>query len=262
MLKKLLKYDLLKTISVLPYFYVATIVFAILTRVVNIWNDRQFMFILGQIFQGTTIALIVNCLINTIIAILVRSFRGSFYSDEGYLTHTLPVTKNKLLLSKLISALIVLTATILVIVVSLLIVFYSKDLFEIIKQSLNLVETSLKIDASLLILIIVFVVYFQFVSTMLMGFLAIVIGHSYNNGKISKSFLFFAIIYMVASALSLIILVLTMLATGNISEFFATTMKGETLVLILITGLAIYSVYGVILYLITNKLFNKGVNLD
>ena len=71
MLKKLIKYDFKKMFYVLPYFYIATLFFAVLTRVVNIFKDIQFMFILGQVFQGTTIALLVNCFINTILGILI-----------------------------------------------------------------------------------------------------------------------------------------------------------------------------------------------
>ncbi len=262
MLKKLIKYDFIKMICVLPYFYIATVFFAILTRVVNIWKDIQFMFILGQIFQGTTIALMINCLINTILGILIRSFRNSFYSDEGYLTHTLPVSKDKLLLSKFICSILVLLISVSIIFISLAIMFYSKEFVELFKLALNMVETGFNVNPILLIFLLVFAIFFQLLTMLLIGFASIVKGHSYNNKKILKSFIWFAIFYVVASILSLIMLALVLLITGNITEFFATTMKSKTFIIIIVTALVIYFGYSLLLYYITRKLFNKGVNLD
>ena len=262
MLKKLIKYDFKKMFQVLPYFYIATVFFAILTRVVNIWKDIQFIFILGQIFQGTAIALMVNCLVNTILGILIRSFRNSFYSDEGYLTHTLPVTKSKLLLSKFISAILVLLITVTVSLASLMIMFYSKEFVELFKQTLNIVETGLNINATLLLFLLALVIFFQLSAMLLMGFASIVKGHSYNNKKILKTFIWFAIYYAFASVISLVIVALVLLITGNIAELLASVMQAKTFIIIIVTGLVIYIGYTALFYYIANKLFNKGVNLD
>ena len=262
MLKKLIKYDFKKMFYVLPYFYIATLFFAVLTRVVNIWKDIQFVFILGQVFQGTAIALMVNCLINTLLGILIRSFRNSFYSDEGYLTHTLPVSKNKLILSKFVCAILVLLLTVTVIFISLVIMFYSKEFIELFKLTLNIVETGLNINATFLLFLLAFAIFFQLLTMLLIGFASIVKGHSYNNNKILKSFLWFAIYYVLASVLSLVILALVLLITGNITELLASVMKAKTFIIIIVTALVIYMVYTALFYYITNKLFNKGVNLD
>ena len=262
MLKKLIKYDVRKMIFNLPYFYLASLVFALLTRFVNIWKDIQFFFILGQIFQGTTIALIVNSLANTILGVLVRSFRASFYGDESYLTHTLPTSKNKLLLSKFLSALIVVFLTILVILLCLIIMFYSSEFISLIKQSLSLVVIGLDISPAGLITIISVAICFQLLSMLLMGFASIVKGHSYNNGKIAKSFLWFGIFYVISGIVSLMLISLVLLFSGNIEEVFATVMKGETFIILIVSTIFIYALYTVAFYLITNKLFNKGVNVD
>ena len=97
---------------------------------------------------------------------------------------------------------------------------------------------------------------------LLIGFASIVKGHSYNNGKVIKSFIWFAIFYVISSIVSLIIVVLALLVTGNITEVFATTMKAETFIILIVTALIIYACYAVAFYFIGNKLFNKGVNVD
>lgn len=262
MLKKLIKYDFIKMFYVLPYFYIVTLFLAGLTRLFSIWKDIQFLFILGQVFQGATIALMINCLINALTGILIRSFRNSFYSDEGYLTHTLPVSKNQLILSKFISALLVLLLTFVVIFLSLIIAFYSSQLVEIIKQALSQVVIGLNISPLLLIILFVFAVFFQLLTLLLVGFSAIVKGYSYNNGKIAKSFIWFAIYYIVSSIVSLAVIALVLLISGNVNEIFATVMKAETFIILLISALVIYMGHSATFYFLTNKLFNKGVNID
>lgn len=262
MLKKLIKYDFLKMFYVLPYFFVATLFFAGLTRIVNIWKDIQFMFILGQILQGTTIALIVNSLVNALIGILIRSFKFSFYGDESYLTHTLPVSKNQLMLSKFISALLVFISTFLVILLSLIIMFYSKEFMDVIKFALNVSIEGLNVSGAGLVLMVAFAVFFQILTMILIGFASIIKGHSYNNGKVIKSFIWFAIFYVASCIVSLVIIALVLLVTGNISEITATVMKGQTFIILIVSALIIYIGYTAIFYFISNKLFNKGVNVD
>ena len=96
----------------------------------------------------------------------------------------------------------------------------------------------------------------------LIGFASIVKGHSYNNDKVVKSFIWFAIYYIASGIASLVIIALVLLISGNISEIFATVMKGETFILLIATALILYMAYTIVFYFITNKLFNKGVNID
>ena len=104
MLGKLLKYDLKYMIRNMCIFYILAIFFAILTRILSIIDQSAIINIIGQITQGCMISMIVSVLMNTMLRSWVR-FRDSFYKDEAYLTHTLPVTKNDLYNSKFIQTL-------------------------------------------------------------------------------------------------------------------------------------------------------------
>ena len=99
MIKKLIKNDIKKMMKILVYLYACSIILAGITRLINIGKNIQFIFIIGQVFAGITYSAIGSVLINTFVHIL-RVFVVNFYKDESYLTHTLPVTKNQLLLSK------------------------------------------------------------------------------------------------------------------------------------------------------------------
>ena len=135
MLKKLLKYDLESVYRVLIVFYALSLFFAVLTRVFLSIENSFIMNIIGKICSGTTIAMIFNILINNLMRLWVR-FKQNFYGDESYLTHTLPIDKKTLYLSKTLASIITLFSSLLVIVLSLFVAYYSKENIEIIKNLL------------------------------------------------------------------------------------------------------------------------------
>ena len=102
MLKKLLKYDLIYTYKIIIIYYTLSIIFALLTRIFLNF-DATLLNIIGSICSGVTITFMINILVNTLIRNWVR-FNYNFYKDESYLTHTLPVSKTKLYLSKFLTA--------------------------------------------------------------------------------------------------------------------------------------------------------------
>ena len=105
MLSKLLKYDLKYMIKNMTVFYVLAIFFSITTRILFNMNQSVIIIIIGQISVGCMFAMVANILINTMMRSWVR-FRDSIYKDEGYLTNTLPVTKNDIYNSKFIQTLL------------------------------------------------------------------------------------------------------------------------------------------------------------
>ena len=118
MLRKLLKYDLLSvwrngwgTIVVMMVCTVATTLFA---RVLNGMENSQSGFRNSMEVVGTlTIVLGLFCLLGCIatVGILVFwRFYKNFFTDEGYLTFTLPVKRSTLLISKMLNSAIWLIA--------------------------------------------------------------------------------------------------------------------------------------------------------
>ena len=103
MLKKLLKYDLKNVYKVLIVFYILSLFFAILARIFLNIENSFILNVIGKICSGVTISMIANILINNLMRLWVR-FKTNLYSDESYLTHTLPVDKKTLYLSKIFSA--------------------------------------------------------------------------------------------------------------------------------------------------------------
>lgn len=257
MLKKLLKYDLKWCYKALTIFYILSIIFAILTRVFINIDGRILFTIIGKIMQGITITLLINILINNILRIWARVIKN-FYSDEAYLTHTLPIKKETLFLSKVLTTIITLTTSFIVIIISLLICYYSKENIEVIKNILNQINIT---NTTIIISIIIF--YLEMLFLILTGITAIILGYKQNNNKLLKSVLFGLIIYFTMQTLILVIIFIIGLFNKEIMDLFKTNNITQNLLKQMLSlSTIIYIIYNTILYIIGNNTFKKGVNID
>ena len=136
MLKKLLKYDLKWCYKPLIVFYLLAIFFAVLTRIIESFDQTLIILIIDKICSGITIAMMANILINCFMRNWAR-FVKNIYKEESYLTHTLPVTKNKIYLAKVLTAIITLLTSFMVIVSCLAIICLNENSWSLLKTSLE-----------------------------------------------------------------------------------------------------------------------------
>lgn len=261
MITKLLKYDIKKITRILVYMYVISIALAIITRLINIRDDIQAVSILGKVFAGCTYSAIANVLVNTFVHI-IDVFIKNFYKDESYLTHTLPVSKNKLLASKYLASLIVIFASVAVCFLSLFIVFYSKSFVEGLKMFIKASVAGFNISVGLFISLVVLLLFIQICCIITMSFTAVVKANSYNSNRVIKGIIWFAVFYFASMLLTVLTTVIYFAIGGNLSELFATTLSQKAFVSIIVIILIEYAILSVLFYLMCNRLFNKGVNVD
>lgn len=262
MLKKLLKYDLEWCYKPLLVFYILAIFFSIIVRIVESFEQSLIVLIIDKICCGVVIAMIVNILINCFMRNWARFVRN-IYKDESYLTHTLPVSKNKIYLSKILTAIITLLTSFIVIIVCLAISCLNKDTWIILKQSLE--QSAIYFDSSVFsfIFVMIITIFFEFLFTMMCGILGIIIGHKSNNLKIVKSILIGFVIYMILSFMSLGALFVAGLLNSDIMSLFNNIeVSSNVLKSMMLVGIFVYAVYNLGIYFIGNKLLNKGVNVD
>lgn len=262
MIKKLMKYDIRNMTKILVYFYAIGIIAAVLTRLINIGDHIQFIMIIGKIFEGITYAAIANIIINTFMHIILKSFINNFYKDESYLTHTLPVTKKQLLISKYLSSLIVVLISVVVSVASLFIVLYSKEFIEGLKAFISLTVSGFNMSSGAFITLVVLILFTQVCAMISMSFTAIVKANTYNTKRVIKGLLWFAVYYFGSGLITLLLAVVTFAMGGNISELTATQMSQSSFTTLFILALVANIIYTVVHCLVSYKLFNKGVNVD
>ncbi len=263
MLNKLLKYDLKWMFKFLSIFYLLGLFFSVLTKLFSNIENSLFMNIVGEVFKGATFSMIFSALVNNIIRLWVK-FRQSVYGDESYLTHTLPVKKLSLYLSKILTAIITLLASLLVIITALFIVFYSKANFEALKTMLLPFLSVFDISFMGVIIILLLVLFLEFLNILQCGFTGLVIGHRFNNNKIGMSVLFGFISYMLSQILIVIILFIPAIFNSDVMNIFITTesLNLEIIKPAIIYSLISYTTINIAWIFVNIKLLNKGVNVD
>ena len=263
MLKKLLKYDLKSINIVLIVFYGLSIFFSILTRIF-LSIENSFIFnVIGQICNGTMIAMMFNIIINNLIRLWVR-FKQNFYGDESYLTHTLPVEKKTLYLSKFIVSVITLLISISVIVLSLFIAHYSKENIELVKNLLLPLATIYDSTVIGIIFSFVFIIFLELFNMLQSGYVGIVLGHRKNNNKMLFTFIYGFIIYLLTQIFALAVVFLAALFNKDIMNLFYSmeTLNVDMIKLCIYLAIGVYIANIIVLYIVNSKLFSKGVNVD
>ena len=263
MLKKLLKYDLEYVFKVLVVFYILAIFFAILTRIFLNIDDSFILNIIGKICNGTEIAMFFNILINSIMRLWVR-FKNNFYGDESYLTHTLPVDKKTLYLSKTLSSIITLFVSMIIIAFSIFISYYSKENIEILKNLLLPFTDIYNTSMVSIILIFLFIFMLEVLSLLQSGYTGMILGHRMNNAKMGYSILFGFITYMIIQILALLILFIFAIFNKDIMNLFFTNQMVNIDILksIIYMSSIFYTIIIIVIYIINLKLFKKGVNVE
>lgn len=263
MLGKLLKYDLKWIYKLIIVFYVLAIMFSIIGRLfIEIENSLIFN-ILGQVCIGTAIAMVVNVLINNLMRVWARFIRNS-YKDESYLTHTLPVNKRTIFLSKVLSGVITMLTSAIVIVICVAICYYSESNIEWVKQSLEFVTSTYNSTVVGFLLTVAAVFFLEMIFALFAGYIGIILAHKSNNLKTGKSVIYGFIAYMVPQTITLAIIFVLGLFNQDIMNLFNTTdmINVEAIKSIMNAGIVIYVCYIIIYYLIEKRQFEKGVNVD
>ena len=262
MLGKLLKYDLKWCFKPLVVFYILAIIFSIITRMIESVDQTLILLIMDKICSGVVIAMLINILINCLMRNWVRLERN-IYKDESYLTHTLPVSKNKIYLSKILTAIITLFVSFIIIVICLAIVCLNDITWYSLKLSLEQSAIFLNSSPLSLIIVLIITIFFEFLFMILSGILGIVIGHRSNNMKIVKSILIGMGIYMGLSLFSLAIIYMAGILSPDIMSVFNNIkVSSNAIKSIMIIGIFVYAIYNLMIYFIGNALLNKGINVD
>ncbi len=263
MLKKLLRYDLENVFKVLIIFYVLALFFGVLTRIFLNIENSFIMNLIGQICSGSAISMIVSILINNLMRLWVR-FKNNFYGDESYLTHTLPVEKKTLYLSKVLAAIITLFTSVLIIGLTLFIAYYSKANILTLKNILLPIANAYGSTIIKLLLALLFVFFIEFANMLQSGYTGMILGHKMNNTKIGFSVLFGFGAYIITQIFAVLMLFLTALFNKDIMNLFFTNeiINTEMIKIIIYLAIIIYIITFIVGYIVNLKMFQKGVNVD
>lgn len=263
MLNKLLKYEFKFIFKVITIFYMLGLFFALLTRIFLSFDSSLMLTIIGKICSGVTISMIFNILINNIMRMWHR-FKSNLYGDESYLTHTLPIDKKTLYVSKILSSIICLLISFIIITVILFIAYYSKENLEILKNMILPLTDIFNTSLVRIVLSLIFILFLEITCLLQVGYTGIILGHKMDNHKTAFSVFYGFISYMGVQIITLLsILIYSLFNKDMLSLFTSNEITNISLLKgIIFLSIIVYTIIIIINYIINIKLFKKGVNVD
>ena len=261
MLGKLLKKDLKKNMRWMWILFVSLIAVAGITRGFKELGENILFFkILGIFFDSVFYALAVNVILQPFLRNFLN-FSKSFYGDESYLTHTLPVTKNQLIISKFLTAVIEIVLGFICLITALLIMFYTPTFFDTLKLLLSTVIIG-KFSIGLVLTLFVILVIVEFLMFISLIYFSIVIAYRAKEKRVLKTFLLTTLMaFMSMTVLSIVMIIVLSINDVQLSSAML-ILSSSTFISIMLTGIIVYLAISVLFYFITKREFNKGVNVD
>lgn len=259
MLRKLIKYDFLWMNRNMVIIFAIAAILSILTRIASNFTDSVMGEIIFGILRGFTIAAFANIIVNSAIRIWER-FRQSFYKDEAYLTHTLPVSKNTLYDSKTLSGLCAILLSLIVVIVCFFIAFWNNDIYEYFRTVFK--------DGDMTIIVVgIFVTaVLEVCYAVNVGMFSLTVGHRSNNGRIARSVILGIFLYFALQSILLAIIYSIGMFDDSVKAMFGdasdVAIGFSTYRMLIIVTDAIYLVLTTVLYFFGRKLFSKGVNVE
>lgn len=213
MLRKLLKYDFKETGRLLLPILGGILLLSIIGKIfleTNVYTALpDVLQVLGLIVY---IVIIFACSIGVPIYFII-SFYRNFYSNRGYVTHTLPVTTNQKLISKIFTSYVFEILSFAVCFVSIIILVYQKGMFKKIIEFYPSFNTQFKammdmnfptffISTALLMVISMLV-------QQLMFFASVCIGQIFKSHKVLGMIAGYIILNVATQIIASIVLLLT-----------------------------------------------------
>lgn len=202
MFSKLLKNDLSQMGSRIYPLYLIILGLAFFAKAMNILSTHigAFQMIYGFTVMAWVCSIII-CLVYTFF-VAIQIFYRKNLRDEGYLTHTLPVTKTSIVSSMFITEIIYTIITVLIIMLSVMITFYTPGIFHDFYNAIQTTWNSLNIHYQHFIIFTIMVLsYMQLLSSI---YCALSIGHSFSSNKLAYSVVSWVVIYVISQILNVI----------------------------------------------------------
>ncbi len=276
MLGKLLKHEFKVTSRYfLPMFLVIIIATALLKVSTLLSENSIFLSIeistFLNIVEGLFIAVYLLILFGTAMLalfLLVKRFYSNMFGDEGYLTHTLPVTGTQLLNSKLICSFVWMILLVPIWIGSILILFAGTDAFSDISFYAPMVLEEVQIlnisgfSVGIILVELILMFLFGLIGAILSYYLCITLGqHFLGEHRLAGAILFYFVISVISSTVSSVFSTIIEMTLGNPSAIVTIPALFQVLTIMFGASILITLVQIVVYYLITNYLLTKRLNL-
>lgn len=271
MLGKLLKYELKATARWFLPLYIALITLTLLNKLTMIIElpDLLVFNLFRVLLIFVYVLVIIFTTIATLILLIVRFYKN-LHTDEGYLTHTLPVKPSAQLNCKILSGCIWTVSSFFMQIISLFILFVGEGIFTEVADVFAEIGEFLK-DAGLMDNLIVTLIIFaitmliSLLYSLLMMYCSISLGSLFNKHKIIGAIFVYFVISFVVQLFGMVFM-----AVGidspilhdlvEVEDFSVEIFNFMNIMMILSAGLTM--ICNAIFYFLSHFVISKKLNLE
>ncbi|MBE5948680.1 MAG: hypothetical protein E7261_06575 [Lachnospiraceae bacterium] len=271
MLSKLLKYELKATARWFLPLYIALIALTLLnklTMVIELPDLLVFNLLKGLLIVFYVLVIIFTTVV-TMILLIVRFYKN-LYTDEGYLTHTLPVKPSAQLNCKILSGCIWTVSSFFMQIISLFILFAGTGLFTEVADVFTEIGEFLKeagLMDNLIVTLIIFAItmLISLLYSLLMMYCSISLGSLFNKHKIIGAIFSYFVIYFVIQLISMILMFVgietpILYDIAEVEDFSIEVFNFVNLMMIFSGGLSL--ICSTIFYFLNHFVISKKLNLE
>lgn len=258
MLSKLLKYDFKSLLKSLIPIYLIGLFIAVFNFLFQKLASKIVILELPSVLILFLWVVIIIGIPLVTFFISISKYYNNIIKDEGYLTHTLPVKKNQLIMSKLISSVLVMILSVIVSLIILMVGYGIGDVIEFVTTRLSLIEVSI-----IILILNIIMVLVSYILQMIMVYTAISLGQIHNQNKIIYSIVYGIVMYTLNQIISVIILIIPVLFDRNFLNYFnQDNLPEEAYLFIVGLSLIMSIVFSLVYYIINIKTLEKKLNLE
>lgn len=264
MFVKLFKYDFLSVIKKVVFYYIVLVVLAIFSLTCRLIFQNTSFYVVSIFPRTVFFAALYVALPVSIILCMIRYYKNML-SDEGYLTHTLPVKRSSILLSKILNTLVIECITL--VVMGLCVIIYccdslpafGNDVLALIREiDPNFYGDTFGI-VSLALLTVIFSGIFQvtYVS------LCLTLGSMHNKNKLGMAFVYYIAINIALQVLTIFMVIVMTVGVSAYAERLPENASLMPIFYVCISIADLFLLLGIIVsYLINWFCLHRKLNLN
>lgn len=261
MLGKLIKYDLKYNAKIFFLLHALLLIFCIFARVMlldrmNFANDADMIVAQLTIFISLFILLFSGVCMGVMFLLAIRFYKNLF-SDEGYLTWTIPASPTQQLWAKIISGTILYIVHVIIFSLSIMLLFSGDNVVSAYKLVENEITSVLGMPMSQYAMLMLAYLLVCSIFTVIFIYVCIAIGQLFAGHRILCSI----IVYFIFTTLLQVAILFVMFITKTFPT--ARDIQSQMSYLIDVFALSggLWLVISIIHYIILHYIMNKKINL-
>ena len=259
MLKKLLKYDFKTLIqTMLPVYGISLILSVISNIFIRVNKITPIFRIPMALITGLSILLCLGTVFLTFIIGIINFYKQTV-KDEGYLLHTLPVSKNSIIISKITSLITMEVLSLIVAIITLTITINldPKKIIDAIKFITEILQ-----NYKLTTLLALLTILIGQITNTLLVYVSISFGQKHATNKLLYSIIYGVVIYNITQVISMLIYSPILFNEKYVEALNETIPESQILNVMLLITMGTSLIIGTTYYILTKKNLENKLNLE